>query len=295
VITHVNSATESRTILQDIREILTDLRESRDLLFELTRRDVRIRYKQAVMGFGWAVFMPIMIVISGSIVRLVMARLSGGDFERGAVAVMAVKSLPWAFFVGSIGFAVSSLTGNNNLISKIYFPREVLPLAAILAQGFDTGIGAAVLCLVLPFLGVQLHWGILWLPVLLVMLLGFTVAAALFLSAANLFFRDVKFIVQVVLMFGIFFTPVFFEPAMLGPTGAKVIMMNPLAPIVEGLRLSIIDGHNLLTPLVSVEAGQSVLAWSPWYLLSGVVWAVAGLVLSAILFHRAEYRFAELA
>lgn len=295
MITHVNSATESRTILQDIREILTDLRESRDLLFELTRRDVRIRYKQAVMGFGWAVFMPIMIVISGSIVRLVMARLSGGDFERGAVAVMAVKSLPWAFFVGSIGFAVSSLTGNNNLISKIYFPREVLPLAAILAQGFDTGIGAAVLCLVLPFLGVQLHWGILWLPVLLVMLLGFTVAAALFLSAANLFFRDVKFIVQVVLMFGIFFTPVFFEPAMLGPTGAKVIMMNPLAPIVEGLRLSIIDGHNLLTPLVSVEAGQSVLAWSPWYLLSGVVWAVAGLVLSAILFHRAEYRFAELA
>lgn len=294
MITHVNAATESRTILQDIREVLADLRGSRDLLFELTRRDVRIRYKQAVMGFGWAVFMPIMIVISGSIVRLVMARLSGGEFERGAVAVMAVKALPWAFFVGAIGFAVSSLTGNNNLISKIYFPREVLPLAAILAQGFDTGIGAAVLCIVLPFLGVQLHWSILWLPVLLVMLLGFTVAAALFLSAANLFFRDVKFIVQVVLMFGIFFTPVFFEPAMLGPTGAKIIMLNPLAPIVEGLRLAIIDGHNLLTPLVSVEGGQSVLAWSPWYLLTGVVWAVAGLVLSALLFHRAEYRFAEL-
>lgn len=295
MITHVNSATESRTILQGIQEILADLRNSRDLLYQLTLRDVRIRYKQAVMGFGWAVFMPILIVLSGVIVRFAMATVSGGQLDRSAVATMAVKSLPWAFFVGSLGFAVTSLTGNGNLIGKIYFPREVLPLAAILAQGFDTAIGAAAVCVVLPFLGVVPHWSLFWVPVLLVMLFGFTAAAALFLSAANLFFRDVKYIVQVVLTFGIFFTPVLYEPVMLGPTGAQVVMLNPVAPMVEGLRLAIVVGHNLLTPYVSTRLGHPVLAWSPWYLLTSGVWSVAGLVLSGVLFHRAQYRFAEMA
>lgn len=294
VITQVNSATESRTILHDILEILSDFRNSRDLLYQITLRDVRIRYKQAVMGFGWALFMPIMVVMSGMIVRFAMAALSGGQIEPGAVATIAVKSIPWAFFVGSIGFAVVSLTGNSNLITKIYFPREVLPLSSVLAQAFDTAIGLCALGIVLPFLGVRLHWSQLWVPVLLATLLGFTAAAALLLSAANLFFRDVKYIVQVVLTFGIFFTPVFYEPAMLGPIGARVIMLNPLAPILEALRLVIVEGHSLLAPLVSAKAGQPVLAWSPWYLAASAVWAALGLVLSAILFHRAEFKFAEL-
>jgi ABC-type polysaccharide/polyol phosphate export permease len=161
-------------------------------------RDIRIRYKQVVMGFGWAVLMPVLIVLSGMIVRYAMARLSGGQLGVSDLANIAVKALPWAFFVGAIGFANGALISNANLVTKIYFPREVLPVAALVAQGFDSLIGLAALAIVLPFLGAKLSFALLWVPVLLLLLFLLTAALALFLSAANLFFRDVKYIVQVV-------------------------------------------------------------------------------------------------
>lgn len=285
---------ERRGFGEDLREIALDLWHHRDLLMQLTLRDIRIRYKQAVMGLGWAIFMPVVIVLAGLLVRLAMAQVSGGELELAGMAGVAVKALPWAFFVGAIGFATPSLTGNINLVTKIYFPREVLPLSATLAQTFDTLIGAVVLVLVLPFLGVMPSVAWLWAPVLGLLLFLFTAAASLFLSCANLFFRDVKYIVQVLLMFGIFFTPVFFEPAMFGPVGSQLLMLNPLSPMIEGLRLSMVEGHNLLLPLTQTNAaGREVILWTPWYLVSGVLWGVGGLLASALLFHRSEFIFAE--
>ena len=197
------------------------------------------------MGVAWAVFMPCLIVLAGLVVRLAMAHLSGERIASMDIANIAVKGWGWAFFVGALGFATNSLVGNANLVTKIYFPREVLPLASVLAQAFDTTVGLVVLALVLPFLGVGLHASLLWLPVLLLLLFCFTTALSLVLASANLFYRDIKYIVQVILMFGIFFTPVFFEPAMLGATGSKIMMFNPLTPILEGLRQAVVDGHNL--------------------------------------------------
>jgi ABC-type polysaccharide/polyol phosphate export permease len=280
--------------LADLREIATDLWQRRDLLYQLARRDVRIRYKQAVMGFAWAIFMPLLVVLAGFLIRLAMATVSGSELGGTTVAGLALKSLPWAFFVGAIGFAVNSLTGNINLVSKVYFPREVLPLASIGAQLFDTLIGTAGLLVILPLLGVRPSTGLLWVPLLVVMLVLFTAASGLFLSCANLFFRDVKYIVQVLLTFGIFFTPVLWEPAMLGPTGAQVVMLNPLAPLLEGLRLAVINGHNLAEPLTQLtKHGAEAIVWQPWYLLYSGVWAVGGLLLSALMFHRLEFVFAE--
>lgn len=293
--TVVNSASQSRTLAHDLHEIGVDLASSRNLLHQITLRDIRIRYKQAIMGFGWALFMPILIVLSGMVVRLAMATLSHSPLAPDTIVTMAVKSLPWAFFVGAINFAVTSLTANGNLIGKIYFPREVLPISAVLAQAFDTGIGMAGVALVLPFLGVTAHWSLLWVPVLLLMLFSFTAGISLFLSAANVFFRDVKYIVQVILTFGIFFTPILYEPVMLGPTGAFFVMLNPLAPIVEGLRLSIVQGWNLMDPLVATSGGQAFVVWSPWHLVLGLFWSVLFPMSAAILFHRAEFKFAELA
>ena len=280
-----------RTFVDDFREIVSDLWQGRDLLYQLTLRDVRIRYKQAVMGFGWSIFMPIMVVLSGALVRYAMARVSGGTLDTTDVASLAVKALPWAFFVGTIGFATASLTANLQLVSKVYFPREVLPLSATLAQAFDSLIGLAALSVVLPFLGVPLSAGLLWVPVLLLILFLFTAAASLFLSCANLFFRDVKYIVQVMLTFGIFFTPVFFEPAMLGEKGSRLVMLNPLAPILEGMRLAVVKGHNLLVPLA--DAAQGTVVWDPWYLAYSAAWALGGLFFAALLFHRSEFIFAE--
>jgi ABC-type polysaccharide/polyol phosphate export permease len=176
----------------------------------------------------------------------------------------------------------------------VYFPREVLPLAVVLAQGLDLLVGGAVVLLLLPFLGVSLSLQQLWLFPLAALLVMFTSGVSLFLACANLFFRDVKYIVQVLLTFGIFMTPVIYEPAMLGARGARLIMFNPMSPILEGFRLSLIEGHNLLQPLVVTgPTGAAIVAWDPWVLAYGVGASVLALVASALLFHRSEFAFAE--
>lgn len=289
-----NAPADRRGIAADLREIGADLWQYRDLLYQLTLRDVRIRYKQAAMGFLWAALMPSLVVLAGCVVRIAMARISGTTFDASGIAAMAVKAVPWSFFVGSISFATASLTGNMNLVAKIYFPREVLPLSSVLAQLADACVASAAAALLLPVLGVRPALAWLWLPVLAVLLVTLAAAAALLLSCANLFFRDVKYIVQVFLTFGIFFTPVFFEPAMLGPTGARLMMLNPLAPLLEGVRLAVTQGQNLLVPLtVLSRSGAVVTAWSPGYLLYAAAVAVVGLAGSALLFHRLEFLFAE--
>jgi lipopolysaccharide transport system permease protein len=275
---------------QDLREAATELWRFREMLYQLTLRDVRIRYKQAVIGFGWALLMPAIVVLSGCLVRYAITRRSGEPLDLAGIAAISVKALPWSFFVGTMSFATQSLTGNLQLVSKVYFPRAVLPLAATLGQAFDAGIGAAVLAIVLPFLGVRPSVELLWVPLLVMLLFLLTVASSLFLSCANLFFRDVKYLVQVALTFGIFFTPVFFDPSMIGPRLGSLIMLNPLSPLLEGLRLAIVERHDLLLPLV---AADGLVVWSPGYLVYAAVWALVGLGASAMLFHRSEFVFAE--
>ena len=279
--------------IRDVREIVTDVSQSRDMLLQLARRDIAIRYKQAAMGLAWAVFMPVLVALAGTLVRFAMAYASGSKLVPAEIGTILVKAVPWSFFVGTIGFATGSLTANISLVTKVAFPREVLPLSALLAQGLDFGISAAFAALLVPFFGGTLSLQLLWVPVLVVLLMLFTAAASLFLSCANLFFRDVKYIVQTVLTFGIFFTPVFFEPAMLGRYG-RILMLNPIAPILEGLRLSVIKGHNLLEPLTTVAKNGAVLTvWTPGDLLYAATWAIGGLVGAMVLFHRSEFTFAE--
>jgi ABC-type polysaccharide/polyol phosphate export permease len=146
--------------------------------------------------------------------------------------------------------------------------------------------------LILPVFHVGVSVQLLWVPLLLLCLWTFAAACVLFLSCANLFFRDVKYLVQVFLTFGIFVTPVLMDASMFGPKGAPIIMLNPVAPMLEGLRLAIIEHHNLLTPYVVPERGFVV--WHPWHLAYALAWAVFGLVGSALLFHRSERRFAEI-
>ncbi len=284
---------DRHTIIGDIRESIADIRAHRELLFQLTARDIKLRYKQAVMGFAWAIFMPILVVLAGLVVRMAMAYVSGRPVALEGMAGVAVKALPWAFFVGAVGFASNSLIANQALVGKVFFPREVLPLSAVVAQGFDSLIGAVALAIALPFLGAKLSLGLLWVVPLALLMFVLTAAICLFLACANLFFRDVKYIVQVLLTFGIFFTPVLFEAVMLGERLAPLVMLNPLAPILEGLRLAVVQGHNLLEPLRVVEAGRLVEYWSPWWLAWTGGITVVGLVLTISMFRRLQYLFAE--
>jgi ABC-type polysaccharide/polyol phosphate export permease len=287
---HSDEPIEARkTVLGDLREIFTELRACGDLIQQLTLRDIRIRYKQAVLGFLWALLIPAAVVLAGMAVRVAVS-VAAGRQDMAQLGGMAVKAVPWAFFVGCLNAGTASLVSNAALVTKIYFPREVLPLSSVLAQTFDSLIGLVLIALVLPFLGVTLSIQVLWVPVLLLMLWTLALAAALFLSRANLFFRDVKYLVQVFLTFGIFITPVLLDAPMYGPRGAPIMMLNPVAPILEGLRLAIVNHHNLLEPLT---APAGFLFWKPWYLAYSGVWALGGLLVSLVLFHRSERRFAE--
>lgn len=292
---HYYRADAAAPTTSSLFESVRDIWYARELLGQLTLRDIRIRYKQAVMGFGWAILMPLLVIFSGVLVQYAMAYVSGRTVDANLLAGVAVKAIGWSFFVGAIGFATPSLLASIGLVTKIYFPREVLPLSSVVAQCFDSAIGLTALIIALPFLNADLSLQALWAVPVLLLLFFFTSAAALFLSCANLFFRDVKYIVQVLLTFGIFFTPVLFEPAMFGRLGA-LLMLNPIAPLLEGLRLSVVKGHSLFQVLEVVgRDGQTVLVWTPWYLAYSAVWAIVGLVLSLLLFRRASAKFAEFA
>ena len=280
-------------VLHDLREIVSDLSHAKGLIYQLTLRDIRVRYKQAAMGFAWAILSPLLIVSAGVVVRVALLHMAGKSFELSSAVSIVVKGLAWGFFASAIGFATTSLSGNAALITKVYFARETLPLSVILASTFDSLIGTTAMLLVLPFLGWTPSWAVLWVPLLASTLFAFTLGAGLLVSCANLFFRDVRYITQLLITFGIFFSPVYYEPSALGTRWIGPQMLNPLAPILEGLRLSMVDGHNLLQSIVRNADGAVI--WSPWYLAYSVAWAFAGLIISALIFHRSQFRFAEYA
>ena len=211
-----------------------DLWRHRDLLYMITWREIKVKYKQSVMGVLWAVLIPIFIVSAGMVVRYAYALASGDPLSPADLAGVTVKAVPWAFFVSALRFGANSLIANTNLVTKIYMPREIFPLAAVLSSLLDFLIASGVLVVVLVLARVGVSAQLLWVPALVLVLVVFTVALALLLSAASLFFRDVKYLVDVFLMFAIFFTPVFFQAEMFGQW-SLVLMLNPVAPVLEGL------------------------------------------------------------
>ncbi len=242
----------------------------------LTWRDIRIRYKQTAMGFLWALLMPALIVGAGILVKKAFTAAQGQPLGLAALASVSVKALPWAFVVGSLRFATSSLTNNHALVTKVYFPREVLPLACVLANLFDFGIATAVLTVILAACGISPSVQLLWVPVLLALLLLIVAGWAMLLSCANLFFRDVKYIVEVVLTFGIFFTPVLYDARMFG-AWAPALLSNPLGAILDALN----DVVVLARPP------------DPFWLSYAAVWALVGFFASWKIFDLAEPVFAE--
>jgi lipopolysaccharide transport system permease protein len=279
-----------QTVVEDLAEIVRETRTSIDLLQQLALRDIRIRYKQALFGFAWALLVPMAVVISGLVMRVAFSYASNRPLDWSQVAGMVVKAVPWSFFVGCLNAGTQSLVANKALVTKVYFPREVLPLSSVLAQTFDSLIGLSLVAIILPFVGIDASWQLLWLPLLLVTLWTLALAAALFLGCANLFFRDVKYLVQIFLTFGIFVTPVIFDAQMFGPTIGRLMMLNPVAPILEGLRLSVVYNQNLLQTL---STPQGAVYWQPAYLAYSMVWAFGGLLVASLIFHRSERRFAE--
>jgi len=256
--------------------MLKEILKYKDLLWMLTLRDIRIRYKQAAMGFLWAIFMPLMAVLAGALIKTAISITSGKPIDIAGIASISVKVLPWTFFISALKFAVNSLVGNRELITKIYFPREVFPFASILACLFDFLIASITLTIMLIIGHIGISTQILWLPLLLLFLILFTSGLGLLLASANLFFRDVKYIVEIILMFGIFFTPVFYEASTFGKWKAY-LLINPIGSILEGI-------NNVV-----------VLHTAPdffWLIYAGIA-SVLTFIIGLAVFHTSEPYFAE--
>jgi homopolymeric O-antigen transport system permease protein len=218
-----------------IREVI----ERRDLLYMITWREIKVRYKQTVMGTLWAVLMPLVIVCAGLVVRVAFANVSRTPLAWSDLTSVTVKAAPWAFFVSALRFGTNSLIANTDRITKVYLPRIIFPLAAVLSQLVDFLIAGAVVSLFLVLVRAGVTVYLFWLPVLLAPLIALAVAFAIILSAASLFFRDVKYIVEVFLTFAIFFTPVFYDASLFGPW-APLLLLNPVSPLLEGLSAAVI-------------------------------------------------------
>ncbi|MBI3895527.1 MAG: ABC transporter permease [Acidobacteria bacterium] len=258
-----------------MRQQLLELYGYRGLLYMIVWRDIKVRYKQSVMGVLWAVLMPMFIVSAGIMVKYVFAMISHEPLSIDDIVVVSVKSIPWAFLVASIRFSCQSLLGNPNLVAKVYFPKEIFPVAAVASQLFDFAVASAVLTVLLAFArtGFSLH--LLWMPALLAMLILLAIGIGLLVSAGSLFFRDVKYLVEVFLTFAIFFTPVFYDVTMFGQR-AYLLLLNPAAPILEGFS-SIIRHQN------------PNFAW----LTYSFVFTASTVLLSYVVFKKAEPSFAE--
>ena len=209
-----------------------------DLLFVMTARDIKLKYKQSVMGLMWAILMPAIIVGAGMLIRVAMAKMSGRLFPPDP-RVRLRQALPWAFFVGALRFATNSLTSNASLVTKINCPRIAFPASAVLSALFDLVVAVPPLVAILLWSGVPFGAALLWVPLLLALLVLLVSGLGFAFAAMNLFYRDVKYIVEVILTFAIFFTPVLYEADILGEWRFWVLL-NPVAPLLEGLRAAVV-------------------------------------------------------
>ena len=257
-------------------EQLRQLVRFHELLSMLAWRDIRVRYKQTVMGFLWAMLMPSLIAGAGVIIRIAVAKNMGSTVTTADIASIIVRAVAWSFFTSAIRFGTNSLMMNMNLVTKLAFPKEVFPFAAILSSLFDFAIASATAIGILLIIGWQPGINVLWAVPLIMVLVALTAGLTLLLSAANLFFRDVKYLVEVFLTYAIFFTPVFYEVAMLGEW-KNLALLNPVAPILESLFASVVVNR------------PPDLAWMSYSVVVSVVFLVGGYWL----FKQLEARFAE--
>ena len=257
----------------DLREMLAEQIEYRELLFRMIQRDLLIRYKQTIMGFGWAVFMPIVNTI---VFTVVFTRVAPIDVGMPYPLYAFCGLLAWNFFASALKFALISLSANTSLVTKVYFPREILPFTSVAVSVVDFAAASVLLVGLMVWYHTPFHATILLVPVILGVLVAFTTAVALLLSMANLFYRDVKYLFEVVLTIWMFGTSVLYPVTLAGGKTAAVMKWNPMTGIIDAYRSVLILGE-VPGPMFGYAAG-----------VSGVL-----LVVAWVTFHRAEFSFAE--
>lgn len=231
---------------------LKDFWEYRELLFFLTWRDIKVRYKQTALGALWAIIQPFftMVVFSLFFGRLAKIPSDGIPYPLFSFAAL----VPWAFFSNGLSQSSNSLVGSANLITKVYFPRLIIPVSSILSGFIDFAIAFAVFILMALYYGIYPTISIILLPFLL--LLGFTTAlgVGLWLSALNVRFRDVRYTIPFLTQFWLFATPIAYPSSLLSEPWKTVYGINPMVGVVEGFRWVLLGTDTAPDAIIFVSA-----------------------------------------
>jgi len=261
------------TLTNELREMALEQVQFRELLLQITLRDLRVRYKQTIMGFGWAMFMPL---VNTAVFSVIFMRVAPLDTGMPYPLFAYCGLLTWNFSAAAFRFAVTSLTGNSNLVTKVYFPREIFPISSVIVSFIDLLVGSLVLVGLSVYYRVPPTWMLMVLPAVLLVHVCFTVAVAMILAMANLFYRDVRYLFDIVLTVWMFSTSVLYPMSLVGGKTGRVLALNPMTPIIDAYRNVLIRG----------VAPDPSFGWT-----TGVT--VVLLVMAWVAFHRAEVSFAE--
>jgi lipopolysaccharide transport system permease protein len=259
-----------------VRPNLRDVWTYRELLYFLIWRDVKVRYKQTVLGAAWAILQPVMTMVVFSVFFGRLAKMPSDGIPYPVFAFTAL--LPWQLFAYSLTAASNSLVGSQHLITKVYFPRLVVPLAAVLAGLVDFGIAFVVLVGLMWYYAIVPTAATAVLPLFVLLAIATALAVGLWLSSLNVKYRDVRYALPFLTQFWLFATPVAYPSSLVPETWRSLLGLNPMAGVVEGFRWALLGTSGGTGPMLAVS-----------------VVAVAGLLIGGLMYFRqTERSFADL-
>lgn len=253
---------------------LSEVWDYRELLLFLTWRDVKVRYRQTALGAGWAILQPVLTMAVFSVVFGRLAKLPSDGLPYPVFVYCGL--LPWQLFSFALVNSASSLVASERLVSKVYFPRLVVPLASVLAGLIDFAVAFAVLLGLMYRYDIRPTANLLILPVFVLMALGAAVAVGIGLSALNVRFRDVRHALPFLTQFWLFVTPIAYSSTLVPEAWRPFLALNPMAGVVEGFRWALL-GTGEPAAMIAVSAGVISL----------------GLAASLVYFGRVERTFAD--
>ncbi|GIU78022.1 MAG: transport permease protein [Bryobacteraceae bacterium] len=254
---------------------LRELWEYRELVYFLIWRDVKVRYKQTVLGALWAIIQPLFSMLVFTVVFGKLAKMPSDGIPYPLFSYAAL--LPWNYFAQGLSSSSDSLVGSANLIRKVYFPRLAIPVAAVCGGVVDFLIAFGVLLLMMGYFGVAPTANVVWLPFYLLLALVTALGVGLWLSALNVQYRDVKYTVPFLVQFWMYATPIVYPSSLLPEPWKTLYGLNPMAGVVEGFRWA----------LLGVKTPPGAMVWAS----AGA--AVVLLVSGAYFFRRMEKTFAD--
>lgn len=230
---------------------LRDLLEYRELLYFLIWRDVKVRYKQTILGFAWAILQPFLTMVVFSIF---FGRLAGVPSDNVPYPIFTYTALlPWQLFAYALTESSNSIVSNQNLITKVYFPRLIIPLSAVLAGMVDFSIAFVMLVAMMLLYGIVPTLNILTLPFFILLAIAAALAVGLWLSALNVQYRDVRYIIPFLTQFWLFATPIAYSSSLVPEPWHTWYGLNPMAGVVEGFRWALLGTGTTNSSLLVVS------------------------------------------